>query len=114
MNCKQSSEPVCPLPEPTDISELDLILLDPDPPMADYQEASALARQQADQELGENRLLSWYDQDRDFASPLQTSESLQEIAMPSYVEYGIRHGATLQIDIHGGRFVFFFLPLGES
>jgi hypothetical protein len=114
MNYKPSFEPVCPLPEPTDVSELDLLLLDPDPPLADYREALALAQQQADQELGENMLLSWYDRDRDFESPQHSSECHQDSATPGYVDYGIHHGAKLQIDIHGGRFVFFFLPLGES
>jgi hypothetical protein len=27
------------------------------------------------------------------------------------VDYGIHHGARLKVDIEGGRFVFFYLPL---
>ena len=114
MNCNQSSGPASSLPEPTEISELDLLQLNPAPPMADYEEALSLARQQADQELGENRLLSWYDRDRDMESPPPASESSPGGGMPGYVVYGICHGAKLQVDIHDGRFVFFFLPIGES
>ncbi len=114
MNDRQSYEPVCPLPEPTEVSELDLILLDPDPPVIDFRQAMALARQQADEELGENRLLAWYDRDRDLESPLRSSESRQDSSMPGYVVYGMCQGAKLQIDIHSGRFVFFFKPLGAS
>ena len=114
MNVKQSSEPVCPLPEPTEVTELDLILLDPQPPVADYQQALDLARQLAEEELGENRLLCWYDRDRDIQSHRQNSGTSDEGAALGYIEYGIQQGAKLQIDVQGGRFVFFFLPLGES
>ena len=114
MNIRQPSDPACPLPEPTEISELDLILLDPDPPLADYREASVVARHQADEELGENRLLCWYDRDRNFESHKEDNKTPLEGVALGYMEYGIQQGAKLQIDIHGGRFVFFFLPLGES
>ncbi len=107
---KQITEAVCSLPEPTEVSEVELILLDPDPPLIDYRMAMALARQEADQLLGENMLLSWYDRDRDFESPQHASECHLDSATPGYVDYGIQHGATLIIDIHGGRFVFFYLP----
>lgn len=103
----------CPLPEPEDLSEIELILLDPEPSLSDYHEAMTLAGQQADQHLGENMLLSWYDRDRDFESPQHSSECHLDSAVPGYVDYGIHHGAKLKIDIHGGRFVFFYLPLGE-
>ena len=114
MNCRESSDPASPLPEPTEISELDLILLEPAPPLGDFEQARSLAQQQADQALGENRLLSWYDRDRDTESPQPASGSFQGGGMPGYVVYAICHGAKLQVDIHAGRFVFFFLPLGES
>ena len=114
MNHRQPSEPACPLPEPTEISELDLILLDPDPTLTDFREAMLLARRQADEELGENRLLCWYDRDRGFESHKQGDETSEGSVALGYTEYAIQQGAKLQIDIHGGRFVFFFLPLGES
>jgi hypothetical protein len=100
-------------PETADIDDVELTLLDPEPPLADYREAMALADQQAEEQLGEKMLLSWYDRDRDFESPQHASESCLDGATPGYVDYGLRHGARLKIDIHGGRFVFFYLPLGE-
>lgn len=113
MSEKPISGNICPLPVPADLSEIELILLDPEPPMADYREAMALADRQAEAHLGENMLLSWYDRGRDFESPQHSSECHQKSATPGYVDYGIHHGATLKIDIHGGRFVFFYLPLGS-
>jgi hypothetical protein len=101
----------CPPSEPADLSDVDLILLDPEPPMADYREAMVLADREAEQHLGDNMLLSWYDRDRDFESPQHASECHQDSATPGYVDYGIHHGAKLKVDIHGGRFVFFYLPL---
>ncbi len=113
MSDEQTSGMACPLPEPADLSEIDLILLDPEPPLADYRQAMALAGREAQQHLGENMLLSWYDRDRDFESPQHSSECHLDSATPGYVDYGIHHGAKLKIDIHGGRFVFFYLPLEE-
>jgi hypothetical protein len=104
---------VCPLTDPVELNDIELILLDPEPPLADYREAMALAKREADLYLGENMLLSWYDRDRDFESPQHASECHQDSAVPGYVDYGIHRGAKLKIDIHGGRFVFLYLPLGE-
>jgi hypothetical protein len=111
MSERQPFETACPLPEPADFNDIEMILLDPEPPLADYREAMALAERQAAQHLGENMLLSWYDRDRDFESPQHASECHLDSATPGYVDYGLNHGATLQIDIHGGRFVFLYLPL---
>lgn len=113
MSYKQTSGTICPLPRPADLSEIKLILMDPEPPLADYRSAMELAEREADQQLGENMLLSWYDRDRNFESPQHASECHLNSATPGYVDYGIHHGAKLMIDIHGGRFVFFYLPLGN-
>jgi hypothetical protein len=107
-------ETVCPLSEAADLDDVELILLDPEPPLADYREAMTLADQEAEDHLGEKMLLSWYDRDRDFESPQHAGECHLDSATPGYVDYGLHHGARLKIDIHGGRFVFFYLPLGES
>ncbi|MGD8908416.1 MAG: AF1514 family protein [Chromatiales bacterium] len=113
MSEEQTSGVTCPLPGPVEAYDIELILLDPQPPLADYREAMALADWQARQHLGECMLLSWYDRDRDFESPQHSSECHMDSATPGYVDYGIHHGAKLKVDIHGGRFVFFYLPLGE-
>ena len=113
MSDEQNSGVVCPVPEPVDLSEVEMVLLDPEPPLANYREAMAVADWQAKQLLGENMLLSWYDRDRDFESPQHSSECHQDSATPGYVDYGVNHGAKLMIDIHGGRFVFFYLPLED-
>jgi len=113
MRDKTSPEILCPLPVPPDMSGIEQLMLDPQPPLADYLQAMALANREAEQRLGENMLLSWYDRDRDFESPQHASECHLDSATPGYVDYGIHHGAKLMIDIHAGRFVFFYLPLGE-
>jgi len=97
--------------ETPDLSGLTEVRLSPEPPLADYQEAMALANSEATARLGEHMLLSWYDRDRDFESPQHVSECHQDGAVPGYVEYGVHHGARLTIDVEGGRFVFFYMPL---
>ena len=104
--------PACPNPRrPLDTSALQVVELTPDPPLQDYLQAMQRANQEADRRLGGHMLLSWYDRDRDFESPQHASECHQGGAVPGYVDYGIHHGATLKVDIEGGRFVFFYLPL---
>jgi len=68
-----------------------------------------LADELAGARLGDYMMLSWYD--RDFESPQHASECHQDSAVPGYVDYGIHHGARLMVDLHEGRFVFFYLPL---
>lgn len=93
-----------------DESELDLVELDPQPQLTDYRAAMALANSEAEQR-GDQMLLSWYDRDRDFESPQHTSECSRDSAVPGYVDYALYRGATLKIDIHHGRFVFYYLTL---
>jgi len=80
---------------------------------AGYREAMARANAEAENQLGDYMLLSWYDRDRDFESPQHSSECHLDSAIPGYVDYGINHGATLKVDIEDGRFVFFYLPLTD-
>lgn len=101
----------CLIDAGADLSGIKIINITPDPALADYLEATALANKTAENELGDHMLLSWYDRDRDFEAPQHTSECHADSAIPGYVDYGISHGATLMIDIENGRFVFFYLAL---
>lgn len=103
----------CPLPTLPDFSNITVIRLMPEPRLADYRAALHLANASADEHLGDHMLLSWYDRDRDFESPQHSSECHQASATPGYVDYGLNHGAQLMVDIESGRFVFFYLALGE-
>lgn len=93
---------------------LTTIDLSPSPGPADYREAMEQADAEAEKQLGEFMLLSWYDRDRDFESPQHSSECHLDSAIPGYVDYGLHHGATLKVDIEKGRFVFFYLPLSDQ
>ncbi len=79
-----------------------------DPNISDYKMAMDHANQIASEKLSDYMLLSWYDKDRDFESPQHSSECHLDSAVPGYVDYGIYHGACLQIDFQQGRFVFFY------
>lgn len=94
-----------------DYSDVTIVELSPDPLLADYKEAMALAEEIAEEKLEQFMLLSWYDRDRDFESPQHSSECHQDSAIPGYVDYGLNHGSTLKVDLYEGRFIFFFMPL---
>ena len=96
---------------PPSYEGVEVVDLQPGPSPADYLEAMSIANRIAEQKLGENMLLSWYDRDRDFESPQHASECHAFSAVPGYVDYGLYHGATLKVDIENGRFVFFYLPV---
>ena len=114
MNRRERKEALnCPLPRQPDLSGIEQVMLEPQPPLADYREAMALANREAERRLGENMLLSWYDRDRDFESPQHAGECHLDSVTPGYVDYGVHHGATLMIDIERGRFVFFYLGLDD-
>jgi Domain of unknown function (DUF5619) len=104
-------EIACPIPQPPDFSQVDIIELDPQPVLTDYLQAMKLANSIAEEKLEHYMLLSWYDRDRDFESPQHSSECHADSAVPGYVDYGLNHGARLKVDIERGRFVFFYLPL---
>jgi hypothetical protein len=106
-----SAPGTCPLPRAPDVSGVTRVELDPPLPLGDYLAAMRLADAEAQKHLGDYMLLSWYDRDRDFESPQHASECHQASAVPGYVDYGLHHGAALMVDIEGGRFVFFYLPV---
>lgn len=87
------------------------VALSPEPSPKDYREAMGLADAEASRRLGEHMLLSWYDRDRDFEAPQHASECHEGSAIPGYVDYGLNHGAKLEVNVEDGRFVFFYLPL---
>jgi hypothetical protein len=101
----------CLLREGVDLSNVEVINLQPEPALADHRAAISLANTEAEQRLGNYMLLSWYDKDRNFESPQHASECHLDSAIPGYVNYGISHGATLMVDIEDGRFVFFYLEI---
>lgn len=103
----------CDLWRQPDYRGVEIVTLDPEPAPADYREAMHLAQATAETRLGAGMLLSWYDRDRDFESPQHTSHCDRPGAIPGYVNFGLSHGARLKVDIGRGRFVFFYLPLGE-
>jgi len=105
--------PSCSVRREPDYEGIDLLELTPSPPLGDYREAMTLADRMAEERLGDYMLLSWYDRDRDFESPQHSSECHADSAIPGYVDYGVHHGARLKVDIEGGRFVFFYLPLDD-
>ena len=70
-----------------------------------------IANQVADHKLENYMLLSWYDKDRDFESPPNTTECAGDCEKNGYIHYGLNHGATLKVDVEDGRFVFFFAPV---
>jgi hypothetical protein len=99
------------LPQAPDLAGVTVIELRPARPLADYQAAMRLANGEAAGRIGDCMLLSWYDRDRDFESPQHVSECHQASAVPGYMDYALSRGATLKVDIEGGRFVFFYLPV---
>lgn len=103
-------EKSCPIGGP-DQSNLERVSLHHEKQVKDYQEAMVIAKAEAEKRLGENMLMSWYDRDRDYESPPNTTEKPGDGPKDGYIHYGLNHGATLKIDIEDGRFVFFFAPV---
>jgi hypothetical protein len=99
----------CPLDSP-DLSQVEVVSLSPAGGAGDYREALALARAEAVKRFEEYMLVSWYDRDRDFESPPNTTET-SGACKNGYIHYGLNHGAKLKVDIESGRFVFFFAPV---
>lgn len=101
----------CKLPTEPDYTGVTILELSPEPALENYLAAMAMANQKAEETIGEHMLLAWYDRDRDFESPQHASECHMNSAIPGYIDYALYHGATLKIDFHQGRFVFFYLPI---
>lgn len=100
----------CPIISP-DLSQIEVLSLQPGSPVRDYLEAMALAKAEAAQRFAEYMLVSWYDRDRDFEAPPNTTECPKACKKNGYILYGLSHGAKLKVDIEDGRFVFFFAPV---
>ncbi len=79
----------------------------------DFDHALKRASEIANEQLGENMLLSWYDRERDLESPAHASECHEGCPTRGYWDYALNRGATLAVDFDGGRFVFCFRPLEE-
>lgn len=94
-----------------DLSQIDIVTLKPENRVSGYDEAVTLAKAEAARRFEEYMLVSWYDRDRDFESPPNTTECPNACQKNGYIFYGLSHGARLNVDIENGRFVFFFAPL---
>lgn len=94
-----------------DYTGVTIVELSPEPILVDYSKAMKFAEKIASEKLEDFMLLSWYDRDRDYESPLHSSECHEDSAIPGYVDYGLNHGATLKVDLYQGRFIFFYLAL---
>ena len=79
----------------------------------DFDAAIKRANEVANELLGENMLLSWYDRDRDLESPAHASECHEGCPTKGYWDYALNRGAALAVDFDDGRFVFCFRPLEE-
>lgn len=67
----------------------------------------------ADELIGENMLLSWYDRERDLESPAHAGECHEGCPVKGFWDYALNRGGALAVDFDDGRFVFCFRPLGE-
>ncbi|MFZ5774878.1 MAG: AF1514 family protein [Thermodesulfobacteriota bacterium] len=100
----------CPIFSP-DLSQMDEVRLRPAKAVAGSPEAMSLAREEASRRFAEYLLISWYDRDRDFESPPNTTECPHACEKNGYILYALSHGARLKVDVEDGRFVFFFTPV---
>ena len=112
MNEKEKQQgSLCNMPTEPDYSDVTIVELSPKPSPSDYIAAMEIANAEAEQRIGDNMLLSWYDRDRDFESPQHASECHVNSPIPGYIDYALYRNAKLKIDIENGRFVFFYLPM---
>lgn len=78
----------------------------------DFSAAIKRATAVADEQLGDNMLLSWYDRERDVESPAHVSECHEGCPIKGFWDYALNRGGTLAVDFDEGQFVFCFMPLG--
>ncbi len=83
------------------------------PTSLDFDAAIKHASAIADEMLGDNMLLSWYDRERDIESPAHVSECHEGCAIKGFWDYALNRGGALAVDFDGGRFVFCFMPLTD-
>jgi hypothetical protein len=91
--------------------EIEVVSLHPENRVSGYRQALEFATGEAQKRFEEYMLVSWYDRDRDFESPPNTTECAAGCKKDGYIHYGMNHGAKLKVDIEDGRFVFFFTPV---
>lgn len=61
----------------------------------DFDAALKRATEVANEQLGENVLLSWYDRDRELESPAHAGECHENCPTRGYPDYALNRGATL-------------------
>jgi len=102
-------DPQCPLtPKSPDLSGVEELTF---PEATDFDQAMARAKETAADRFEDYMLISWYDRDRDFESPPNTTECPDGCPKNGYIHYAASHGARLKVDFASGRFVFFFAPV---
>ena len=101
----------CPIGPSGERIEIDTVNLDPEKKVSGYLEAMALAKEIAAERFEEYMLISWYDRDRDYEAPPNTTECPGACEKNGYIFYAHSHGARLKVDIEKGRFIFFFTPV---
>ncbi len=79
----------------------------------DFNAAIKRATAVADEQLGDNMLLSWYDRERDMESPAHVSECHEGCPIKGFWDYALNRGGALAVDFDEGRFVFCFRPLAD-
>ena len=79
----------------------------------DFDAAIKRASTVADELIGENMLLSWYDRDRDLESPAHVSECHEGCPTRRYWDYALNRDGALAVDFDDCRFAFCFRSLGE-
>jgi Domain of unknown function (DUF5619) len=79
----------------------------------DFDAALKRASAVADELIGENMLLSWYDRERDLESPAHASECHEGCPVKGFWDYALNREGALAVDFDEGRFVFCFRALGE-
>jgi hypothetical protein len=92
---------------------LKTVAIDSDRNEADFATAKRLADAVAAQTLDEPVCLSWFDRAAGRESPAHASECHGDCEMPGYVEYAVTRGASLEVVVDGGAFVFCYRPIGE-
>jgi hypothetical protein len=103
------SEPQCPIgPKAPDTSGIETVEMAGE---VSFDQAMARAKEEARKRFDDCMLVSWYDRDRDFESPPNTTERADGGPKDGYIHYAASHGARLRVDFGRGRFVFFFAPV---
>ena len=108
-NDQTKTESACHIATEPDYTKVKIVELPPTNTISDFNAAKILANQVADKELEEHMLLAFRDGDRDFNSPEHGDECHSNSPVPAYIDYALYHGATLKVDIEGGRFEFFYV-----